>query len=64
MRTDSFTQEALYAAYSLAAEGSHIDFEKFAENSKVLDFTVYSLGKGLSMDVACDMGLPQSTPVE
>ena len=64
MRNDSFTQEALHAAYSLAAEGSHIDFEEFAEKSKFLDFTVYSLGTGLSMDVACDLGLPQSTPAE
>ena len=64
MRNDSFTQEALYAAYYLAAEGSHVDFEEFAENSKVLDFTVYSLGSGMSMDVACDTGLPISTPAE
>ena len=64
MRTDSFTREALYAAYSLAAERSHTDFEEFAEDSKVLDFTVYSLGSGMSMDVQCDTGLPVSTPAE
>jgi hypothetical protein len=64
MRNDSFSQEALHAAYSLVAEGSHIDFEEFAENSKVLDFTVYALGSGMSMDVQCDTGLPVSTPAE
>jgi hypothetical protein len=64
MRNDSFTQEALYAAYSLAAEGSHADFGEFAEHSKFLDFAVYSLGSGMSMDVQCDTGLPVSTPAE
>jgi hypothetical protein len=64
MGTDSFSQEALYNAYSLAAQGSQADFEEFAENSKFLNFSVYSLGAGMSMDVECDTGLPISTPAE
>jgi hypothetical protein len=64
MGPDSFSQEALYNAYSLAAQGSQTDFGEFAENSKFLDFSVYSLGSGMSMDVECDTSLPVSTPAE
>jgi len=51
MRTDRFSDEAMIAAYHLAEERASRDFESFAEESKVLDFAVSSLGAGLSMDV-------------
>jgi hypothetical protein len=37
MRKDSFSQEALYDAYSLAAKRSETDFEEFAEDSRLFD---------------------------
>ena len=37
MRKDSFSQEALYDAYSLAAQRSETDFEEFAEDSKLFE---------------------------
>ena len=64
MRTDSFSSEALQAAYSLAAEKNSADFQQFAEQSKMFDFAVTPLGSGLSMNVECDTGLPLSTPAE
>ena len=64
MRTDSFSSEALQVAYFLAAEKSSADFQQFAEQSKVFDFAVTSLGPGLSMDVECDTTMPVSTPAE
>jgi aryl-alcohol dehydrogenase-like predicted oxidoreductase len=64
MRTDSFSSEALQAAYSLAAEINSADFQQFAEQSKMFDFAMAPLGAGLSMDVECDTGLPVSTPAE
>jgi hypothetical protein len=64
MRTDRFSDEAMLAAYQLAAERASSNFESFAEESKVLDFSVSSLGAGLSMDVECDTTLPLSTPSE
>jgi hypothetical protein len=57
MRTDSFSLEALTAAYQLAAEGNSADFQEFAESSKVFNFS-------LAIDVACDTTLPVSTPAE
>lgn len=64
MRTDCFTESALLAAYTMAAEKAGADLFEFAENSKVLDFAVTSLGPGLSMDVECDTTMPVSTPAE
>jgi hypothetical protein len=64
MRTDSFSERALRAAYQMAAEKANSDFESFAEESRVFDFAVTSLGSGLSMNVECDTGLPVSTPAE
>ena len=64
MRTDSFSEAALCAAYEMAAEKNGNEFEQFAEQSKFFDFAVSSLGAGLSMDVECDTGLPVSTPSE
>ena len=64
MRTDRFSDDAMIAAYRLAAKKSSSDFNNFAEGSKVLDFAVTSLGAGLSMDVECDTTLPLSTPAE
>ena len=64
MRTDSFSEESLRAAYEMAAEIRGANFEEFAEESKILDFAVTALGAGLSMDVECDTGLPVSTPAE
>jgi hypothetical protein len=64
MRTDCFSNEAMLAAYQLAAEKASSDFESFAEQSRMFDFAVSALGAGLSMDVECDTGLPVSTPAE
>ncbi len=64
MRTDSFSEESIRAAYALAAEQTGSEFQEFAEESKFFDFTVTSLGPMLSMDVECDTGLPVSTPAE
>lgn len=64
MRTDSFSEASLRAAYEMAAERANSTFEDFAEASKVLDFAVTSLGPGLSMDVECDTTMPVSTPAE
>lgn len=64
MRTDSFSQDAVRAAYEMAAERNSINFQEFAEQSKVFDFAVTGLGAGLSMDVECDTSLPVSTPAE
>jgi hypothetical protein len=57
MRTDSFSTESLQAAYALAAEINNSDFQEFAEQSKVFDFS-------LAIDVLCDTSLPVSTPAE
>jgi hypothetical protein len=64
MRTDCFSEDAIRAAYSLAAEKTGADFSEFAEHSKLFDFAVTSLGPGMSMDVECDTSLPRSTPAE
>jgi hypothetical protein len=64
MRTDCFSEEALKRAYGMAAEKADVEFEQFAEESKLFDFTVTSLGPGLSMDVECDTTMPVSTPAE
>jgi hypothetical protein len=64
MRNDFFTEEALRSAYQQAAERANGTFEDFAEQSKVFDFAVTSLGPGLSMDVECDTTMPVSTPAE
>lgn len=64
MRTDCFSEAALRLAYGMAAEKSNCTIEDFAEGSKILNFSVTSLGTGLSMDVECDTGLPVSTPAE
>jgi hypothetical protein len=64
MRTVSFSSEALATAYQLAAESNSANFQEFAEQSKLFDFVVSSLGAGLQMDVECDTGLPVSTPAE
>jgi hypothetical protein len=64
MRTDCFSEKALTFAYKLAAEKANSDFESFAEQSKVLDFAVTNLGRGMSIDVECDTTLPLSTPAE
>ena len=64
MRTDSFSERSLRAAYEMAAETNGTNFEEFAEQSKLFDFAVTALGAGLSMDVECDTNLPVSTPAE
>lgn len=64
MRHDSFSEAALRQAYEMAAEKVQQDFTQFAEQSKLFDFAVTSLGPGLSMDVECDTTLPKSTPAE
>lgn len=64
MRTDSFSEESLRAAYEIAAKVNDTEFEEFAEKSKLFDFAVSSLGAGLSIDVECDTTLPLSTPAE
>ena len=64
MSTECFSENALLAAYKLAAEKNNSEFQEFAEESKFFDFAVTSLGPGLSMDVECDTGLPVSTPAE
>jgi hypothetical protein len=64
MRTDSFSEEAIRAAYEMAAEKASSDFESFVEQSSFFDFAVSSLGANLSMNVECDTGLPVSTPAE
>lgn len=64
MRTDCFSEAALKQAYEMAAEKAEQDFTQFAEQSKLFDFAVTSLGPGLSMDVECDTTLPKSTPAE
>jgi hypothetical protein len=57
MRNDSFSEDALRQAYTLAAEKAEKNFEQFAEQSKVFDFS-------LAINVACDTTLPVSTPEE
>ena len=64
MRTNSFSEAALCAAYEMAAERNGNNFEQFAEQSKFFEFAVSSLGAGLSLDVECDTSLPVSTPAE
>jgi hypothetical protein len=64
MRTDSFSPDSLRAAYHLAAEINSANFQEFAEQSKVFDFAVTSLGAGLLMNVECDTRMPVSTPAE
>ena len=64
MRTDSFSEESLRAAYEMAAEKSGANFSEFAEGSKVFDFAITSLGPGMAMDVECDTTMPTSTPAE
>ena len=64
MRSDHFSEEAVKEAYAMAAEKAEKNFEQFAEESKLFDFAVTSLGPGLSMDVECDTTLPKSTPAE
>ena len=64
MRTDCFSEAALKQAYEMAAEKAEQDFTQFAEQSKLFDFAVTSLGPGLSMNVECDTTLPKSTPAE
>ena len=64
MRTDCFSEDALRAAYQLAADKAGTDFESFAEQSQAFDFAVTPLGAGLSMSVECDTNLPVSTPAE
>lgn len=64
MRTNSFSKDAIDAAYRMAADSNHVEFSDFVSQSKIYDFAVTSLGAGLSMDVECDTGLPVSTPAE
>jgi len=64
MKTVSFDPSALQFAYEQAAKSADCDFEEFVEGSKFFDFSVTSLGPGLSMDVECDTTMPTSTPAE
>ena len=57
MRNDSFSDEAVRKAYTLAAENAGIIFSEFAEGSSQFDFS-------LAINVECDTGLPVSTPAE
>lgn len=63
MRTDCFSEQALRLAYEQAAEKAGAEFSEFAEGSS-FDFSVTSLGPGLSLDVECDTTMPVSTPAE